>query len=86
LEGKLSSFLSTSSSTTLLIDLLVRSSFLDHSTPPGFRQRLDQPTTPGRHRQRQPSQGRPGPRVLEAPANELLLHVLAYVDQGQERV
>lgn len=65
---------------------LVRRSILDHSAPPGLRQRPDQPAAAGRDGQRQPGQGRQGPRGLEAPANELLLHLQQDVDQGQERI
>lgn len=70
----------------ILTILSVWSFFLDHSSPPTIRQRLDQPPTHRCHRQRQPSQGRQGPRRLEAPGHKLLLHVLPHVDQGQERI
>jgi hypothetical protein len=64
----------------------VRRILMDNRPSPSLRQRPHKPPAPRRHRQRQPSQGRQGPRGVETPTNQLLLHLQQDVDQGQERL
>lgn len=63
--------------------VLVRRCQLDHLPPPGLRQRHQRSPAVGRHRQRQPGQERPQPRLVETSPDQLLLHLRLLVDPSQ---
>ncbi|GAW19445.1 hypothetical protein ANO14919_089320 [Xylariales sp. No.14919] len=57
---------------------------MDDGEAPRVRQRRDAAAAVGRDGQREPVQGRPQPRHLEAAAGQLLLRLRALLDPGQE--
>jgi hypothetical protein len=56
---------------------------LDNITAPDLRQRPRRAGGVGRHRQRQPVQGRPGPRSVATTARSVPLHLRPGLDPGQ---
>lgn len=64
----------------------VRRLDLDNRQARGLRQRHRRAAALGRHRQRQPVKVGQGARRVDAAARELLVHVRAELDQGQERL
>jgi hypothetical protein len=56
---------------------------VDHVAAPDLRQRPRRAGAVGRHRQREPGKGRPGPDHVEAAADVVLVHVREGLDPGQ---